>query len=176
MLYEECAGTVLLLMWSMCWYFFFFVYTSRGQERDVAHPVSTLSSRFRYSAYATFTCIAAWVVCMFGTDGAGVSHTHATQVIAAFGFAGVIVGQVLLVLSRRSLRFLSNREVLCTISTVKVTGGLFRYVKHPMYAGLFLALMGSSLALLNIYAAFVVLILIAPMLALRARLERGTGA
>lgn len=80
-----------------------------------------------------------------------------------------VIGQYLMCVSRRALS-LSNYEVLTKLASTKVSNGVYRYLSHPMYVGLVLALCGSALVLGN-RAALGVLLLLIPLLALRAYAE-----
>ena len=94
-----------------------------------------------------------------------------TLAAVVVGASCVLAGQVLTVLSRRSLQMLTNAGIFFTLNTVKVTSSVYRYSKHPMYVGLWLALLGSSLVLCNGAAVGIVLALITPALVVRASLE-----
>lgn len=175
--YHELAGSLLFLAWGICWYFLFFTHNQRG--RAAKAPVKNtqiVSASFACSTYATFALIALWSLSMWwGLDTRYdlPPEYPAAKIIIALGVLAVLAGQVLLVSSRRSLSFLTNMQLLFTLSPMRVEKALYRYIKHPMYAGLYLALCGSSVVLLNGAAAVIAAVLIGPMLIIRARLERG---
>ncbi len=95
-------------------------------------------------------------------------RTPSALLLLAGGFATVL-GQWLMCAARRALP-LSNYDVLMRVAAARVRSGVYRYLAHPMYAGLLLALAGSSVALGN-KAALLVLLILAPLLALRAVIE-----
>ena len=86
-----------------------------------------------------------------------------------FGGLLTVFGQYLMSMARRELP-LSNYDVLMRIATTRVESGVYRYLSHPMYVGLLLALAGSSLLFGN-GAAFMMLFILTPLLFLRAVIE-----
>lgn len=97
-----------------------------------------------------------------------VPHVPALPVFA-LGALLVLVGQWLMCAARRELP-LSNFSVVGRISTNKVRRGIYRYLSHPMYVGLVFALTGSSLVFGN-KIAFLILLVLVPLLAVRAVIE-----
>lgn len=53
----------------------------------------------------------------------------------------------------------------------RVTKGLYRYVKHPMYIGIFLTFLGLSLVKLSALGLIFLFLIITPILILRAKFE-----
>lgn len=82
---------------------------------------------------------------------------------ALFWAACTLVGQGLMCTARRALP-LSNKDVVLGIAMHKVTAGPYRYVAHPMYVGLTLALLGSAAILGNIPALLLLVIIVAALL------------
>jgi protein-S-isoprenylcysteine O-methyltransferase Ste14 len=165
--YDQAAGIFLLISWGVVWYFFFAVYSSpKGGE-------GVFNRLFAYSAYVTLVLVALWAALAW--SGVGVWHIASNSrtflILCATGLVMTLLGQICLILSRKSLRFLSSSEVFFSLSKRKTEGVLYRYLKHPMYVGLLLALAGSSLLLLNAVALAFVLIVLGPILIVRARLD-----
>lgn len=95
-------------------------------------------------------------------------HRFATPLLVGGGVL-TLLGQSIMCAARRALP-LSNRDVLMRLSPLSVRTGVYKYISHPMYAGLVLALCGSALVLGNKSALGAVLVLV-PLLALRAYAE-----
>jgi steroid 5-alpha reductase family enzyme len=70
-------------------------------------------------------------------------HGHAWAFLLGWGDTGAIVGQLLIVCGA-ALALVGWRQVHRGRGTL-VTGGLYRFVRHPQYTGFFLFLLGSVL-------------------------------
>lgn len=76
-------------------------------------------------------------------------RSNAGAVFVPSDFAGVagasmtIIGAACMIVSRWQLRHLTVAELVFARNDVTVHTGLYRYLRHPMYTGLFLILFGS---------------------------------
>lgn len=137
---------LLLVSWLICWYFFFVRYAQRGGD-------ARGSVRFVITTSMTVAALGAWSVVMWVLP----PHTVASALVVIAAEL-VLVGQWLMVASRKALP-LSNYEVLMQLSQKRIRTGVYKHLAHPMYVGLMLALLGSSLLLGNALALEWVLVI-----------------
>jgi protein-S-isoprenylcysteine O-methyltransferase Ste14 len=131
------TGALLLLSWLICWYFFF----AHG-SRPSSVPVRD-SAAFVWSGCLLVAALAACVVrlCIDAPNSpAGVALAAAAALVLA--------GQGLMVAARRALP-LSNYDLAMRLSAARVARGVYAWTWHPMYAGLLLAVVGSTLVMGN---------------------------
>jgi protein-S-isoprenylcysteine O-methyltransferase Ste14 len=148
----------LLVSWGACWYFFLFRY-AKGPFIS-----ARFSRQFALTTYGVFWLLILWSFLMWSVPPRFVS----AQVVFV-AVACVLAGQWLMCAARKALP-LSNKDVVLGIATQKVSTGPYRYMSHPMYAGLLLALFGSSLLFFN-PAALLLLLPIAAAVSLRTLVE-----
>lgn len=160
-MHPELWGVSLLLDWLLFWYFFFF----RFRQTRTSAPVRQ-SARFRRTAPLIFAALGTW---MFA------AWVHAMPApVPEFLLGGLLLlaGQGMMLASRHALRFLSNYDLLFSLCERHISSGVYRYNPHPMYVGLFLALVGSSLLLGSLLSLFVAVLCVGPILVLRACAEK----
>lgn len=130
------AGILLLLSWFACWY---------GLLRYVAHPTTLPvrdSAAYLFSGYLLALALGAWSVRLW-LEGV-YPPRGAALLLAAFL---VVAGQALMVAGRRALP-LSTYDLLVRLAAGRPPRrGIGRFVWHPMYVGLFMAVVGSSLSM-----------------------------
>lgn len=67
------------------------------------------------------------------------------------GLLFIIIGMILMLVSRWQLRNLNNKEVFFSVNdSVLVTDGIYRYMDHPMYIGLVMIFFGSFIIYKNL--------------------------
>lgn len=79
-------------------------------------------------------------------------------------FVGIILWVVSMLQLRGSFGVLPGKKV-------RVTTGLYKYFKHPMYLGITLTYLGLGIASQSSYGLLATLTLLLPVLIIRARLE-----
>lgn len=147
------SAIFLMIVWAVVWIFFFAI-GQRTQRRLPLHR-----HLVRYSS-AVFVCITLFYFVMFGGLWSLAEHVNSGLLNEFFSSGGVrllgillaIFGAGMLVLSRYQLRELTLEELFFSKSELLIHNGLYRYFKHPMYLGIFLALAGSLMLYPNILA------------------------
>lgn len=127
MAYLLCGG------WLICWFFLF-----AGFARKTTVPVRD-SLPFLISGYLLSMALGAWSVRLW-LDGV---HAPAGTTLY-LGVLLLVGGQTLMALGRRALP-LGNYDLVVRLSRTMVREGALRYVWHPMYTGLLLAAVGTSI-------------------------------
>jgi protein-S-isoprenylcysteine O-methyltransferase Ste14 len=118
---------------------------------DRARVFSVRSVGFRLAA-------AAVIILMIRTSFVrGHTGTVHSLVLQGLGLAVFLSGLAVAVWARRSLGKNWGMPMTQQVSPQLVTTGPYRYVRHPIYSGLILAVTGTALAL-NVYGLIVVAI------------------
>lgn len=134
-------------------------------DRNTSIEVHNVAN-FRRSSYVVAVLLAVWSILAWSYTRTGL--THVEIVLSA---ALTLCGQILMVEARRALP-LSNHDLFYKVSAATTRKGIYARIGHPMYVGLIVALIGSSLLLSNIPALNMAVFVLAPVLWLRTRLER----
>lgn len=80
----------------------------------------------------------------------GLSFENISGTFFFIGLLLVIVGMILMLVSRWQLRNLNNKQVFFSINNSKlVTDGIYRHMNHPMYVGLIMIFLGSFIIYRN---------------------------
>jgi protein-S-isoprenylcysteine O-methyltransferase Ste14 len=90
---------------------------------------------------------------------------------ALAGFVFVVLGTIIMLQARRALGASWSFAPRASQATGLVTSGLYARVRHPVYLGFALGLLGVAVAFANWAAVLVVLLVIIPSLLWRAREE-----
>lgn len=129
--------------------------------------------RFRSLTYLTAVVLVLWSALLWSGAGATVPQSERVWFAGeCAGFVLVGAGQWLMVRARAALKALSNYDLLFGIAQRYVSDGPYRSLRHPMYVGLGMALLGSTLVMWSSFGMLVLVFGIAPLLIWRARLER----
>lgn len=150
-------GVFLLIDWLIVWKLFFHEQTTSVEVHAVR--------RFTDSSYTTIAILALWSLLAWLYARQGL-----LPIEIVLSAALTLSGQLLMVLARRRLP-LSNYDLFFRVSDSMTRGGIYAWVGHPMYIGLVVALIGSSLLLKNIPALYVAVFVVIPTLWFRARAE-----
>lgn len=143
----DTPALFLMGLWITIW--FFFVVVGRNTNRRL--PLQQHLVRYSTAVFISTTFFY-WTA--FSETGSLAGHLSRSNLLNDIGIYISALGAILMILSRLDLRELTVAEVVFSKCEVRVTTGMYRYFKHPMYLGLLLMLTGSSILYPNFIAIF----------------------
>lgn len=159
------AGVVGLL-WVFFWILFFVVVPGLSRNSAAAAPVSYKSNSFFASlTFFVFVSIGVWYWFLWSEE------LPLDMPLVTVGLALVVVGQLLMLWSRAALSRSSNWQILFMLNSKHIHTGAYRYIGHPMYTGLFVALLGSAIAAGSVTGVGLLCVTVCPLLVVRIFLE-----
>ncbi|MEK6874326.1 MAG: isoprenylcysteine carboxylmethyltransferase family protein [Nanoarchaeota archaeon] len=93
------------------------------------------------------------------------------DILAIIGSVIFLIGVVIRILARRTLGNFFTYEVMVTKSHRLVTTGIYTYIRHPCYLGIFLLWLGAALILQSRIGLVLVILLLVPALWYRILVE-----
>ncbi len=138
-----------------------------------APPPSTIQSE-KKSAVATGTMLVYFVVLYLLLRfhiGEIRLPARTSNVLLDFGLALLLVGTVVNILGRVALGGQWGNHVVLYKDHALVSSGMFRWVRHPLYASLIWMASGASLVFSNVAALGATLCIFVPAMIYRARQE-----
>lgn len=157
--YTQPAVIFLVLLWCTVWAGFFILDRSEGDKLPMDQRLVT------YSRYV-FLLIFFYYTLTFNNIGVLDESAYFSQLdwtdsdsVRLLGYVLAIMGAFLMIISRWYLRALSVSEVLFAKNPHYTTKGVYHYVKHPMYYGIFLILGGSFILIPTISGFFLILLI-----------------
>jgi len=142
----------IMFIWILVWLVFMLA------GRNIKHRLPTDPLLVRYSS-GVFVSITLFYFSIFGTIG--IFGGYSSQpIVILFGVLFIIFGFLLLTFARWQLRNLTLTEVFFSNNarSTQIQDGLYHYVKHPMYIGIYFILIGSLFLYPNILAVLFFLI------------------
>lgn len=152
--WSEAAFILVLLIRS--------ILLSTQCEYDQAGPAA--SDHFRTLALMLILVVAVY-------DRTAAAAVDGPWWLSLLGIALCLAAGVLDVSAVSSFRRSQNPIFTPTEARRLETGGLYRYIRHPMYVALFLAAVGMPLILRSLWGAILALLAFVPLLAVRIRWE-----
>lgn len=131
----------VIIAWLVVWASFFLIGSSKKSVRLPKEPVLVRCS------IAVFVLIGVFHVIAFGVFGTPdwtnpFREMFQLDFFSLVGYISVLLGAILMILSRWSLRALSVGEVVFSKNKIRIVTGPYRIFRHPMYLGIFLVLIG----------------------------------
>lgn len=113
----------------------------------------------------------------FGVSPVRISFSENIEgAMYVIGLSLVVAGMALMLVSRWQLRHMDDEEVIFSLNRSElVTDGIYRYLKHPMYAGLTIIFVGSLLIYRNV-PSIVFFFIILYALRRKILIEESSGA
>ncbi len=94
--------------------------------------------------------------------------------MAYIGFTFLIVGAILMVISRLQLGKYGTPVVHTGEDHKRVNRSLYKYIRHPMYTGGLLVSFGPFLAFRSLFVLIGIIIINIPILSMRIKIEEDT--
>ena len=134
--------SLFLLGWFLFWSFSYAApyFYARATEKEPEAPITNKRARRQFYAIFALATLA---------HGAGFWNMTALSYTAVPPEITLVVfylGILLAMFASWNIRFLSFRDMVFSITPHKVNSGPYRFIRHPMYAGLTLAFSGFLLA------------------------------
>ena len=128
--------------------------------------MESLSSnrRFALNVLVPLFYLLPLLVVYFSPKNFGFGHREWVHAGLAVGVAGVLLWILAMAHLGKSLRVLPGAETL-------VTRGVYRFLRHPIYWGIFLTLGGLFLACGSVFGMIYLFVVVLPLNVFRARLE-----
>jgi protein-S-isoprenylcysteine O-methyltransferase Ste14 len=95
-------------------------------------------------------------------------------IVAYIGITLIIIGGIIMVVSRIQLGKYGTPVVHTGEDHKLVTRGLYKYVRHPMYSGAILMMLGPFLVFRSLLVLIVIFILFMPLMRMRMKMEEET--
>jgi protein-S-isoprenylcysteine O-methyltransferase Ste14 len=100
-----------------------------------------------------------------------VSEALILRVLQSFGAVCVAIGAVLNIMGRLRLQGNWSNHIKIYDDQYLVTTGVYRLVRHPLYASLMLMLFGGAMVYTNYLSAILTMVVFIPFMVYRARQE-----
>lgn len=94
--------------------------------------------------------------------------------VAYVGIAFMIIGGIIMIISRVQLGKYGTPVVHTGEDHKLVTKGLYKYVRHPMYSGATIMMLGPYLAFRSLFVLIGMIIFFIPMMRMRMKMEEET--
>lgn len=95
-------------------------------------------------------------------------------VVAYFGLAFMIIGGLIMIISRIQLGKYGTPVIHTGKDHKLVTKGLYKYVRHPMYSGATIMMLGPYLAFRSLFVLIGMVIFFIPLMRMRMKMEEET--
>lgn len=142
-----------MLAWVLVWAAFLAL-GRRGAARQPSDP------RLVFYSTGVFVSVTLFYVVAFAPLWRGGAPPSLSSGLAWFSGISIALGAALMTVSRWQLRCLTLNELFFSHdpSAPRIRTGLYRHLRHPMYVGLALVLLGSLLAYPSLAASLLVLV------------------
>ena len=156
----DVSALFLMSVWSVIW--FFFVLLGQGASRRF--PINSRLVRYSSAVFITITLF--YWIAFSGVGlpldlfekGTALTQLLSNDVLRIFGALLVLSGAGIMVSARWGLRELTLTEMIFSICEFRRKTGLYRYITHPMYLGMFLVLIGSLVLYPSVLGALLILL------------------
>lgn len=157
-------GTGILATWIVFWFLFFVLFAPR---KSIV-PDKNISPFISFLTLLLFVLILLFYAILLIYAPLDASLRPAWTVI---GFMALVSGQAMALGARRALTAQSNKNVLFSLQETIVQERSYAYIRHPMYSGLLLALLGSAVMFGSVWGIVFLLIFILPIFWAKALIE-----
>lgn len=143
----DTLAIFLMSLWAIVW--LFFISLAQNAKRKLP-----LHRHLVWYSTAVFISITFFYWVTFSGVGSLTGYLSMSNLLSNTGVFLSVLGATSMILSRWGLRELTVAEVVFARCESRISTGLYRYFKHPMYLGLFLVLLGSFILYPNFFALF----------------------
>ncbi len=159
-------GIAILASWIIVWLFFFF---ARSRTAVPSQDIIS-SSILKNLSLATFVSITVFYALLF-TGVEKIILERWISILDVVGLWLVIGGHALLIRARFALADRSAYDVIFSASNRIIKTGPYAYIRHPMYTGIFLSLLGSAILFRSATGFLFLTLIIIPILMQKALRE-----
>lgn len=143
----DTLAVFLMSLWAIVWLFFIVLGQNAKRKLPLHHHLVWYST-------AVFISITFFYWAIFSDIGSLTGYLSVSNLLNDTGVFLSVLGAISMILSRWGLRELTVGEVVFARCESRISTGVYRYFKHPMYLGLFLILLGSFVLYPNFFALF----------------------
>lgn len=139
---------IIMVVWIIIWCFFYFL-GARTQKIPSNPQIKKYSTVMVAVMFIFYTIL-------FNTPPSEAIPAHTRYAIAS---VFLFVGTVLMITARLQMKHLTYSEVVLALNPTYSHNGIYKFMKHPMYIGIFSILTASYVLIPNMYTIPLLLII-----------------
>ena len=165
------------IFWIIFWGFFLLLgYSQKKKKEERAAAMvqeASIKNKYKLKGITVFIILAiTFFYFMLGIKIASMGgFIKLDKFLAFLGFIIVLSGMILALWARFKLSYLKTSEVVFSLGDDFIKNGPYQWIRHPMYTGLLLILVGSTVIFVDWISFLFIFLVIFPLMYKKARRE-----